>query len=283
MPSPFPGMDPWLESLLFFGGLHSSMIFLIKAALQARLPEPYYADTDDRVWIDYSLRYVEPDVNVLRRPLPTPRANGGAACVTRSQPIVVQQILVANDETRETFVNVYTRRDDTERLVTSIEILSPANKAPGGQGRLQYEKKQLEVLESPTHLVEIDLLRGGRHATAVTHDRLRERAGDYDYHVCVNQFDRRDEYLIYPFRLPDRLPEIAVPLLPDDGAVPLDLQVLLDQAYDVGPYRRRLDYAEMQPVPPLTPEQHEWAVQILRAKGLVPPASAPGPSPRDQS
>ena len=63
MPSPFPGMDPWLESPLSFGGLHSSMITFVKASLQTRLPEPYYADSEDRIYVDVEVRV--PDVNVL--------------------------------------------------------------------------------------------------------------------------------------------------------------------------------------------------------------------------
>lgn len=42
-----------------------------------------------------------------------------------------------------------------------IEILSPKNKG-AGSGRNKYEEKRRAVLSSPTHLVEIDLLRGGK-------------------------------------------------------------------------------------------------------------------------
>src|SRR3954453_19349154 len=93
MPSPFPGMDPWLESPLYFAGLHSSMITYMKAVLQARLPEPYYADSDDRVYVDVEVRV--PDVNVLRRDEPFPSADdGGVAVATRSRPILAAPIPV---------------------------------------------------------------------------------------------------------------------------------------------------------------------------------------------
>ena len=45
-------------------------------------------------------------------------------------------------------------------VVTALELLSPANKRPG-KGRTQYENKRREVISSQTHLIEIDLLRGG--------------------------------------------------------------------------------------------------------------------------
>ncbi len=45
MPSPFPGMDPYLESPDWFPDLHGSLIILLKEALQRSLPGPYYAQS----------------------------------------------------------------------------------------------------------------------------------------------------------------------------------------------------------------------------------------------
>jgi hypothetical protein len=42
MPSPFPGMDPYLESPVWFPNLHHDLIFCIKETLQTRLPVSYY-------------------------------------------------------------------------------------------------------------------------------------------------------------------------------------------------------------------------------------------------
>src|SRR5690242_15063405 len=61
MPSPFPGMDPYLESRDWFPCLHDSLITFIMESLQARLPETYYAQSSQRIWLEYSRRYVEPD------------------------------------------------------------------------------------------------------------------------------------------------------------------------------------------------------------------------------
>jgi Protein of unknown function (DUF4058) len=52
MPSPFPGMDPYLEGPDWFPDLHDALIFAIKAALQKRLPRAYYARCRQRVWLD---------------------------------------------------------------------------------------------------------------------------------------------------------------------------------------------------------------------------------------
>ena len=65
MPSPFPGMDPYLESPDWFPDLHDGLIFCLKESLQNLLPESYYAQSSQRIWMEYSRRYVEPDVEVV--------------------------------------------------------------------------------------------------------------------------------------------------------------------------------------------------------------------------
>ena len=233
MPSPFPGMDPFLEHPGIFPDLHQSLAVYIQEMLQPKLPEPYYAATNARVWVEVTQRYTDPDVHLLKSEGPAnggQETNGGVAVAarTRIEPIVVHVPQVMNDETRETFVDIFVRRDEEERLVTSIEILSPTNKTPGAEGSDIYRKKQRELIVSKTHLVEIDLLRGGRHTTAVPLERALEKTGPFDYHVCIHQFDRWEDYFLYPIKLPERLPEIAIPLLPGDGTVTLDLQGAFD-------------------------------------------------------
>src|SRR5438270_61078 len=125
---------------------------------------------------------------------------------------------------------------------TTHGTLRPANKTPGNPGRDSYRDKQREILAGPTHLIEIDLLRGGAHATAVPRDLAVARAGEFDYHVCVHRFDRPNLCFLYPIRLEQRLPNIAIPLLPGDPDVPLSLQAVFDRAYDEGPYSRVIDY-----------------------------------------
>jgi hypothetical protein len=167
-------------------------------------------------------------------------------------------------------LEVYTRKDGKKRLVTTIEVLSWSNKTRREKGRKLYKKKQRETLRSRVHLVEIDLLRGGEPTTAVPHDLAVALAGPFDYHVCIHHFDNREAFFVYPIRLEEQLPEIAIPLLPGDPAVSLDLQAVFNRCYDTGPYRRSVRYAEDVIVPPLRPEQAEWAQRVLREKGLVP-------------
>jgi hypothetical protein len=262
-------MDPFLEHPAYFPSVHANLITYLREFLQPRLPEPYYAETADRVWVEASQRRVEPDVNLLRAEVPTPpRGQGGGVAVaeaTVTDPVVVN---VPHEERRETFLEIYARREQ-ERLVTTVEVLSVSNKTPGERGREAYLRKQREVLDSQVHLVEIDLLRGGQHTTAVPLGRALEKAGPFHYHVCVHHFDNLEDYFVYPLTLARRLPTIAIPLLPGDGAVAADLQAVFDRCYDTGPYRRRVRYPGMEIVPPLGPDWAEWVAGVLREKGLL--------------
>jgi Protein of unknown function (DUF4058) len=266
MPSPFPGMDPYLESPDWFPDLHGTLIVMMKGMLQQALPETYYAQANQRVWLEYSQRYVEPDVEVFgpkteRRP----QDRGGLAVATYQQrpPLVVSVEMVEHGPFRESFLEIRQRREKEVRLVASIEILSPSNKTIGNPGREKFLQKQREILESETHLIEIDLLRGGSHAIAVPREVVEQQASTFDYLVSIHRFDRPKEFLIHPFALSERLPEIAIPLLPGDGDVMVNLQALFDQSYDFGPYHREVAYGRDPIVPSLKPEQVEWVKALL--------------------
>jgi len=263
MPSPFPGMDPWLEHPQVFPDLHDRLVTYLSDALNERLPAAYHASTATRVWI--AERSVGPDVRVMHSSQQShEEGNGGVAVAgaVRAQPILVH---VPHDEMREPFVEVRTL--DGKRVVTSIEVLSWANRAAGGHGRDLYLRQQQELRESRVNLVEIDLLRGGSHTTLVPRERAEAKVGAFDYHVCVHRFDRWEDYEVYAWPLDQPLPVIAVPLLPGDAAVEVELQPLLNRWYDAGRYGRQLDYRVRQPVPPLAAAQQAWADGILTAAG----------------
>ena len=267
MPSPFPGMDPYLEHSDMFPGFHDGLVTYLRESLQPVLPAPYYADMGRRAWIEVSERYIGPDVNVLRvRPRQADEDDGAetggvaTAARTATKPL---KIHVPHDEQREPFVEIYAGRGKHRRLVTTIEVLSPSNKTPGQHGRDLYVQKQRELLQSQVHLVEIDLLRGGEHTTAVPRDRLLAKAGPVDYHLCIHQFDNWEDYFVYPLQLPEPLPTVSIPLLPGDGAVSVDLQAVFTRSYDTGPYAREIDYRRDRPSPPLAPNRARWAKQWL--------------------
>ena len=181
------------------------------------------------------------------RPSRHEESGGGVAIaeeVELDEPIAIAVETIEHDPFVEPLVEIRRRQGPEARLVASIEVLSPANKILGNPGRDSYRAKQREVLAGQTHLIEIDLLRGGEHATAVPRDLAVAKAGAFDYHVCVRRSDRPNIYSVYPIKLEHRLPGIAIPLLPGDPDVRLPLQPIFDRAYDAGPYRRAIDYGE---------------------------------------
>jgi len=273
MPSPFPGMDPYLESPDWFPDLHDGMITFIKGELQARLPKSYYARSRQHVWLGLEHRdHVEPDVDVLRSGGAKRRrrdADSGGVAVAEpvtSGPVVVSVGMIMGDPEHEPFLEIHRRQGPDDVVVAIVEILSPSNKTPGDHGRNVYVAKQQETLFSQVHLIEIDLLRAGTHATAVPLDLALAEAGSFDYHVCVHRSDHFTDFFVYPIKLESKLPVIAVPLLPGDQDVALDLQAAFDRAYDVGPYDRAVHYDMVTVEPPLRPDQQEWVKARLAAE-----------------
>jgi Protein of unknown function (DUF4058) len=272
MPSPFPGMDPYLESPDWFPNLHDGLIFTIQAALQARLPRAYYARTRQHVWLDLARRSpVDPDVDVMHsgRPKRVRRrreAGSGGVAVAEpitSDPIVVRVNMQIGEPRHEPFIEIHRRQGTDDVVVAVVEILSPSNKTRGEHGRNLYITKQQETLLSPAHLIEIDLLHAGTHTTAVPLELARTDAGSFDYHVCVHRSDQFESFFVYPIILQAKLPVIAVPLLPGDADIALDLQSVFDRAYDEGPYDRAVRYDLATIEPPLPPEQAEWVKSRL--------------------
>jgi hypothetical protein len=264
MPSPFPGMDPWLEDEELFPDLHDSLITYLREALNAALPAGYIARMKNRVWVDEELRR-EPDVSLLDRGRNRPDPAGGD--VLALPGLVAVGLEPSSDPADQPYLEIVSSKG--KRLVTAIEVLSLANKRGGEKGRKAYQDKQQEYRLGGVNLVEIDLLRDGPHTTAVPLARLRRVAGAFDYHVSVVVAGTPNQFYAAPIRLADRLPAIGIPLDPGVPPVTADLQPLLDRAYDTGRYADEVRYDRPCPVP-LTPEQQAWAAGVLKAKGLLP-------------
>jgi hypothetical protein len=257
-------MDPWLEGPAIFPDLHNTLITYLGDALNASLPEPYFARSATRVWVEDQRR--EPDVGVFD-PATRPKSGGVdvAAALTDAGMIAV----VESDTTEffeESYLEIRSSGDD--RLVSAIEVLSLSNKTPGDKGRAAYLQKQSEILKSGVGLVEIDLLRGGLHTTAVSPAKLRAKAGLFAYHVSIAAAELGPQKFAAPIKLADRLPPIPIPL--DEAVTPVrvELQPLLDRCYDNRRYGRQVRY-DRPPDPPLTPEQQAWADAVLREKGFL--------------
>jgi hypothetical protein len=261
MPGPFPGMDPWLEDPEVFPDLHDALAQRLKDAINTGLPPGYVATTRNRVWVDPELRRV-PDVALYGRKQP---AEGGGGTTTLPGMVAIGQRR-KSDPIEEPYLEILSDRG--KRLVTAVEIISLSNKKAGKEGRKAYQDKQDEYALGGVNLVEIDLLRGGPHVTAITRSRLLRKLGAFDYHISVILADDRPTEHAAGIRMSDRLPVIGIPLDARMPPVMVDLQPLLDDAYDKAKWTELFSYRD-PPDPPLTPEQQVWADGILRERGLL--------------
>ncbi len=262
MPSPFPGMDPYLESVVLWGGVHLRFITYLSDKLNALMPPTYIANIGERVYVEPVDRNILPDVWLTKKRHTSGKRNGKALAALADDP---WEFELVPEEIHEAYIEIQ-EVTGRKRIVTSIEVLSPTNKLAGGEGRGQYLQKQREVLTSKTHLLEMDLLRHGHHTVAVPAYRLQRR-GLWDYLVCLSRGNDREHRQVWAFTLKQRLPRIRVPLAGKDPDVVVDLQRLLDEVYDQGAYARKIDY-RYDPMEHLTPEQDKWADKLLKRRGL---------------
>ena len=262
MPSPFPGMDPYLEQ--FWRDIHARCIIYAADQLQARLPGDLRARVEERVFVEPALgaaRSVYPDIRVVER-------GRGAATSTPSEsgPAVAEPLVIylSDEPVTERYIDIIDVGSG-RRVVTVIEMLSLSNKVPG-EGQELYRRKQRELIDGHVNLVEIDLLRAGDRVLSVGFSHIPP-AYRTPYQICVYRAAvAQPRYEVYRVPLQERLPVISIPLRPTDADVPLDLQALLDQCYHNGGYDEDIDYSA-DPEPPLNAEDAHWADVLLRQTG----------------
>jgi hypothetical protein len=155
-------------------------------------------------------------------------------------------------ETR--LITLYIRLRENERLVTVIELLSPVNKRPG-EGRHAYVEKRNAFLNTPVHMVEIDLLRKWPRMP------LEGKLPKSDYLAVVCDMYERPICGVWPIGVRQPLPKLPIPLLRPDPPVELEIGPALQTAYERARYDLRIDY-QAPCDPPLSPADAEWATQI---------------------
>ncbi len=266
MPSPFPGMDPYLESPGLWPDVHVTLISAYRDLLAAQLRPKYVVRVEERVYItsdsDESFRpqLRIPDVEVASTSGLEETAfalHGETSSLAVAEPVVATTWF--EEEIHEAFLKIIDVQ--SREVVTYIELLSPTNKFPDSPGHDNFEQKRREVMYSSSHWVEIDLLRGNRMV------HVPKKVGPHEYLVHVSKKGMRPRGLLYPIRLPQRLPVIPIPVKAGDPEAILDLQAALDPIYDRAGYDLEIDYRR-ESVPPLSGKLAEWADQLLRSKGL---------------
>ena len=168
MASPFPGMDPFIESQLW-EDFHGDVIPIIRALIVPQVRPRYTVSIERSVFL----------------------AHNDGLTVPQSYQVT------------QKFLALRTRDDD--RVVTVIELLSPTNKDDKG-GQAQYLAKRASYQQTLTNIVEIDLLRGGRRLP--TKESLPEydyhafvmRSADHP-HAAVYSWSLKERLPVIPIPL----------------------------------------------------------------------------------
>ena len=259
--NPFPGMNPYFQQ--FWSDVHGRLVTYIGDALSGELPNDLTTRTEKRVLVAAEGKAVayRADVAVIEPwqhgfP-PVWQPEGGEGHVT-----TVAEPLIFDEPSSHRWVEI---RGIGGRLISVVEVLSPANKREDGV--LAYRLKQLDLLTAGVNLVEIDLIRGGKHVTAIDAELLTF-PDSARHHICVARFafpdsSRRE---VYHCPLREALPTIRVPLRGSDPDAPLALQPLIDRCYQAGRYWLIDHAAALDPA--LGAEDSAWVDERLRAVGL---------------
>jgi Protein of unknown function (DUF4058) len=249
MPSPFPGMNPYLERATAWESFHPQFIAAAVTHIAAQLRPEYVVRIESRLYIHEppaDRRYAgRSDLGIIR-----PSGLGNSQAGTATAPARVT-ILDAVDVQRVGYLTIRDR--DGNDLITVIELLSPTNKY-AGPDREQYLGKRREILRSRAHFIEIDLLRGGPRMPP-------EDLPTCDYCAIVGRMEDRPDAGVWPWRLREPMPALPVPLRTHDPDATLNLKAVLDHAYDDGRYGNYIYSGP--PEPRLSPDDTAWATQFL--------------------
>lgn len=222
MASPFPGMDPYLEDDKRWPAFQPLLVHSLYQMLLPGLMDRYRARVGERLYASEQALFTS----------------------------------IVREEHKECFVEVRQRSDG--RLITLIEVISPANKLTS-EGRRQYLERRAEVRGLNAHLVEIDLVLQGK--TLIEY--AKDSSPTWDYAVVVTRWTHPDRYEIYSATMPKRLPRFRVPLASDDRDTVLDLQAAVGRAYDQGDFAKLIDYTR-DPATQLSDENRRWLDEHLK-------------------
>ncbi len=253
MPGPFPGIDPYLEAQGYWPDFHMTFLTYWREAIADHLPDDYEARLEERVkLVDLEVGtsfQIRPDVAVVQSaPRHQQGAAGGAAVL---DPETIPTVIL--DEDREVFLKILHRPD--RKLVTVLELLSPANKAE--PDRRDYLTRRNAVLRQAVHLVELDVLTAGHRLP------MQRPLPPGDCYAIVARWEQRPDCQVYAWSIRHRLPLLPVPLRAPDPDIVIDLAAVYATTFDRGRYARSIDYAAALELP-LNADDRSWAEHLAR-------------------
>jgi hypothetical protein len=259
MNSPFPGMDPYLEHPAYWSDFHSRFVNAWCEAIADALPPHYEAALGERVYLVEHLPEARklgfPDVAVSHgeRAMSSSQSSASTGATATLEPVTIPLTILEGP--RETYIEILHQPDRS--LVAALELLSPANKEE--LGRTEYLAKRRALLVQNVHLVELDLLFGGRRLV------LQQSLPPADYYYLLSRGDQRPDCQVYHWTLRQPLPTLPVPLRAPDADLHIDLAAVFATAYDRGRFYRRLNY--QGPVPAfLREDNRQWCEAIVQQR-----------------
>lgn len=241
MPSPFPGMDPFIESQKW-EDFHTSLMSAIRDTLVPVVRPKYIVDVERGIYLERidptaPVKTLVADAAIYNRFESHSGEKASDAVALLTQPSIKPKVCTIPyfEEHRETFITI--RRGSPSEVVTVIELLSPTNKRKGTEGREQYLEKIHALLKTKASLVEIDLLRGGERSSV-------SNPPEGDYFALVSKPKPRPLVEVYGWAMLDPLPRILIPLSIEDPDVALDLQFVFTLVYDRAGYDYSLNYKQ---------------------------------------
>jgi hypothetical protein len=245
-------MNPWLEQEGHRQDFHTMFLVAIRERLVPQMGPNYYVLLEYHIYV-----HQEPEerVRLLLRGdlLVTHTATSSARSLGTAlmeAPVEIEH--PAPELERVPYLEI--RHAALGELVSVVEMLSPSNKQ--GVNRRDYLTKHDQLLASRSHLVELDLLRGGEPMPDA--DRP-----DCDYSVMVSRVENRPRASFWPVMLRDPLPIVPIPLRAADGDVRIDLQEVLQHVYNASGCENFIYRGS--PSPPLSTEDAGWARPLLPA------------------
>lgn len=254
MPSPFPGMDPYIDTPELWPDFQINLAAEIRAALNQCIQPRYFARLTATDTYDVIEAVQERGTRTEAGVWQPPRGDAPGAVATITPAPGESRVPL---EVPLRLLSVEVRETATQLLVTAIEVLSPVNKRRGHEAREEYLRKRRDLLRASVHLMEIDLLRAGERPP------LEDPVIPAPYFVLLSRADRRPHVEVWPIQLPDALPVLPVPLLEPDPDVPLDLGAAVASVYERAAYAAQIDYRQPPPPPPLSSAETAWMNCLL--------------------
>jgi Protein of unknown function (DUF4058) len=219
MPSPFPGMDPFLEDPAHWPAFHHQFVAALYQCLLPSLVDRYRARVASRGY-------------TIELPLFTS---------------------IQRDAHAEEYLEIRDRSDG--KPVTLLDVVSPANRTTQA-GRDAYLATRRRAEHNRVSLIEIDLITQGEPMLDFPRDNLPEY--DCTVTVTRPNTPGRFEIYTATVqkKLP---PIRRLPLAIDDNDVALDLQDAFRRAYDLSGLGSAIDYtSDLPPEVKLSDANRHW-------------------------